>query len=131
MSLQRTDRMHFRVIPKTVIKVIPSDSNRVALSAIIKLVDVHQISSESEIDMNYPIRCYQVHNFNRVKENSLLSVSEVVRFVGAFGALSKCGNCRSLGVIAFCSSECISRTSPSGVVALVEVLADLMPRCGG
>ena len=41
-----------------------------------------------------------------LKENSLLSVSGAVRDVGAFGTLSKCGNCRSLGVIAFCSSEC-------------------------
>ncbi len=71
-------------------------------------MDVHQISAESEIDVNYPIRCYQGHKVNWVKENSLLSVSEAVRLVGAFGALSKCGNCRSLGVIAFCSSECFS-----------------------
>jgi hypothetical protein len=29
-----------------------------------------------------------------------------VRDVGAFGTLSKCGICRSVGAIAFCSSEC-------------------------
>ncbi len=33
------------------------------------------------------------------------SVSEAVLLVGALGALSKCGNCRSVGVIAFGSSE--------------------------
>ncbi len=36
----------------------------------------------------------------------LLSVSGAVRDVGAFGALSKRGTCRSVGAIAFCSSEC-------------------------
>ena len=41
-----------------------------------------------------------------LKENSLLSVSGAVRGVGAFGTLSKCGICRSIGAIAFCSSEC-------------------------
>ena len=41
-----------------------------------------------------------------LKENSLLSVSGAVRDVGAFGTLSKCGICRSVGAIAFCSSEC-------------------------
>jgi hypothetical protein len=41
-----------------------------------------------------------------LKDNSLLSVSGAVRYVGAFGTLSKCGICRSLGAIAFCSSEC-------------------------
>jgi hypothetical protein len=45
------------------------------------------------------------HHVDGVKENSLLSVSGAVREVGALGSLSKCGICRSLGFIAFCSSE--------------------------
>jgi hypothetical protein len=34
-----------------------------------------------------------------LKENSLLSVSEAVRDVGAFGTLSKCGICRSVSAL--------------------------------
>ena len=94
----------FEVIPKISSKLFHQIQNRVASSAIIKLTGCssHIIRIRNRYELS------DQNNFDGVKENSYLSVSEAVRLVGAFGALSKCGNCRSLGVIAFCSSECNS-----------------------